>query len=124
MLAPRRCNTSLRKANSRRKYASVLAHVAESTTPASLLGYWIAMTKAAMVKNDDFEALSKSGDLVLPERPEAAESGDEQNRKTHAVPLVIERAVTDRNPGHRCAVQSRCGSVPPAWQAVNVRAMR
>ena len=77
-----------------------------------------------MVKNDDFEPLSKSGYLILPERCEAAEPGDEQDGETQAVSLIIERAVTDRNPGHRCAVQSRCGSVPPARLAVNVRAMR
>ena len=67
-----------------------------------------------MVKSDDLEALSKRGDLVLPEGCEAAKPGDEQDGETHAMPLVIERAVTDRNPGHRFAVQKECGSVPPA----------
>src|SRR6516162_4049391 len=74
----------------------------------------IALPEATMVKNDDFKPLSKGGDLILPKGCEAAEPGDEQDGETHAMPLVIERAVTDRNPGHRCAVQSRYGSVPSA----------
>ena len=59
-----------------------------------------------MVKGDDFEALSKSGDLILPEGSEATEPGNEQDGKTHAMPLVVERAVTDGNPGHRFAAQN------------------
>ena len=34
---------------------------------------WIALSKAAMIKDDDFEPLSKSSDLILPEGCEAAE---------------------------------------------------
>jgi hypothetical protein len=56
---------------------------------------WIALSKAAMIKSDDFELLSERSDLILPEGCETAEPGDEQDGETHAMPLVIERAVTD-----------------------------
>src|SRR5262249_36866519 len=75
---------------------------------------WIALPKAAMVKGDDFEPLGESRNLILPEGSKAPEPGDEQDGEAHAVPLVIERAVTDRNQGHRFAAQDGCGSVPSA----------
>ena len=56
---------------------------------------WIALSEAAMVKSDDLEPLSESSDLIVPERCKTAEPGDEQDGETHAMPLVIERAVTD-----------------------------
>jgi hypothetical protein len=43
-----------------------------------------------MIKRHDLEALSESRYLVLPKGCKPAESGNEQDREAHAVPLVIE----------------------------------
>ncbi|MBV8590450.1 MAG: hypothetical protein JO212_10400 [Acetobacteraceae bacterium] len=48
------------------------------------------MANAAMIESDNFEALAKNRDLVLPEGREPAEPGNEQDRETDALPLVIQ----------------------------------
>ena len=65
----------------------------------------IALPDSTVIKGDDLEPPGKSGDLILPKGRKPGEPGDEQDGETHATPLVVERAVTDRNQRHRYAVQ-------------------
>ena len=55
----------------------------------------ITLSDTAVVEGYDFEPLAKCRDLILPKRCEPTQSGDEQDGKAHAVPLVVERAVAD-----------------------------
>ena len=74
----------------------------------------IALPDSAVIKGDYLEPPGKSGDLILPKGCKPGEPGDEQDGETHATPLVVERAVTDRNQRHRCAVQKVASGITGA----------
>jgi hypothetical protein len=60
----------------------------------------VALPDAAMVVGDDVELAGERRHLVAPKRRGAAEPGDEQDRKSAALALVIQRAVADRDTCH------------------------
>ena len=60
----------------------------------------IALAKAAMVEGDDLKPFGEDCYLILPKGCDATETRNAKDREPHTLPLVEERAVTDRDSGH------------------------
>src|SRR6266851_440011 len=70
----------------------------------------IALPNAAVIMHDYLEAFGENRDLIAPKRAITAETGDEEDRESNPMSLVIKLTIADRDARHGNAgpIQSRC----------------
>jgi len=69
----------------------------------------IALPNAAVIMHDYLEAFGENRDLIAPKRAITAETGDEEDRESNPMSLVVKLTIADRDARHGMRVRFNRG---------------